>query len=623
MIASLIIPSRLKYAIRWTLIFHIMLLNGFSLELVKNFTSSSLTRRKLNLKETIHEGLQFLHLESPVQANSIPHKDESDHGISFLDPDIVAAHSPSFLSKAIAFLDIGKQTAKEKEHLESLQEKHKQKNFHDPLVSETIQKLEKLQNVSSEVKNQSKQKKPSPKKKTKSPKDRNTHTSAPHVPKKESFAYAKVEGGLDTAATEVRANHPRISPRAGTDISPQQYGLLSACTNQATCIVPQLQLQKKYKIYFCKHPVRYGMKFYFLIREGLLLHPNVELLEFKDIQKADYIMYLPGSAPWHKTECNQTSYASRLIVLDEFDFHFMYLPTQTKQEYIAKYGAEKNPWYALYFKRSFVRRLDGKFQGFAHLHQYDLYPLVYPIAEHYIPHFLNLNREIDILCTLRGSKQMTTRLRVQTWVAEYGQERQIPNMISSQVDKKDRVGVSHEYFEKMYNARIIVTVNPSNWEGDFRLWESMVSGALVFVDPVMVPHQFPLVHGEHVIYFSNNNRTDLFVKLDYYRSHPDEARRIATNGYFHAMKYHRTVNLIDYFLRTAHMKEALDKQKNSADHHQDADLPEYTYTGQYLNFMAKAQEKMMKKCEQPGLYELFPGIPQNLKKVSRLKSCST
>ena len=58
------------------------------------------------------------------------------------------------------------------------------------------------------------------------------------------------------------------------------------------------------KVYFCRHPTNSGVRFYFLAREGLLLHPNVEMVPFDRVQEADYIVYLPGSAPWQKTECN-------------------------------------------------------------------------------------------------------------------------------------------------------------------------------------------------------------------------------------------------------------------------------------------------------------------------------
>ena len=64
-----------------------------------------------------------------------------------------------------------------------------------------------------------------------------------------------------------------------------------------------------------------------------------------------------------------------------------------------------------------------------------------------------------------------------------------------------------------------MTVNPAHWEGDFRLWESFATGALVMVDPLFVPHTNPLIDKVHVVYFSNDNKTDLFNKLDYYRQH--------------------------------------------------------------------------------------------------------
>lgn len=151
----------------------------------------------------------------------------------------------------------------------------------------------------------------------------------------------------------------------------------------------------------------------------------------------------------------------------------------------------------------------------------------------------------------------------------------------------------------MFNARIIVTVNPADWEGDFRLWESLCTGALIFVDPLYVPYAYPLVHGEHIIYFDNNNRTDLFIKLDYYRANPAEARRIAVNGYLYAMKYHRTVNMMDYILRSADLKRTAAHRELQDKNHP---LPHYVYTAQYLNYEAAAQEKMMVRCKSPGRY---------------------
>ncbi len=227
--------------------------------------------------------------------------------------------------------------------------------------------------------------------------------------------------------------HPYVSPRKGTDISPANQMAVLLCPNQSKCIVPELQLQKRLRVYFCKHPTRHGVRFYYLAREGLLLHPNVDLVTEEAIETADYIVYLPGSAPWHLTECNKPSYAKRLVVLDEFDGHSLFVPAATREDYIQIYGGPSVPWYYMYFKRSFVRRHDGVFQGYPHIVQRDVYPLTYSIAEAYIPHTFNHQREIEILCTLRGSKHMTTRLRAQEWVAEYGIARGIKNIVTSQV----------------------------------------------------------------------------------------------------------------------------------------------------------------------------------------------
>jgi hypothetical protein len=128
------------------------------------------------------------------------------------------------------------------------------------------------------------------------------------------------------------------SPFNGTDIVSHPIALIR-CSNQTLCIQPQLQLQKVYKVYYCKH-VSHGVRFYFLIREALLLHPNIILVD--DPEVADVIVYLPESAVWHKTECAVPKYKSKTIVLDETDGPNLFEPDNTD---------EKTPW-LLYFKRS-------------------------------------------------------------------------------------------------------------------------------------------------------------------------------------------------------------------------------------------------------------------------------
>ena len=116
--------------------------------------------------------------------------------------------------------------------------------------------------------------------------------------------------------------------------------------------------------------------------------------------------------------------------------------------------------------------------------------------------------------------------------------------------------VSTDYLGQMFRAKLIVTSNPSDWEGDFRLMEAFASGALIFVDHMYVPRPHPLLHGKHIVYYDNNNKTDLFEQLYYYRTELESSRRIAVAGYLHAMKYHRAANLMDLVFRTMETKRA-------------------------------------------------------------------
>lgn len=427
---------------------------------------------------------------------------------------------------------------------------------------------------------------------TEAPAPLNITTAVETVVKKHTKKRSHPSNFNETLIGEISNYHPHVSPRVGTDISKDQQLSILRCPNQSKCIIPELQLEVKLKVYFCRHPARQGVRFYYLMKEGLLLHPNVELVEEKDMYTADYVIYLPGSAPWHKTECTNTSLADKMIVMDEFDGHTLFAPRTSKELMVQAYG-DSMMWYFMYFKRSFVLRKDGKFLKYPHFNVPHVYPMTYALAEVYLQHNFNFDRSIEILCTLRGSKSMSTRQRVQEWVTEYGVDRKVKNIISSQVNKESRTKISKDYFDQMYNSSIIVTVNPANWEGDFRLWESFATGALIMVDPLFVPHSYPLIDGVHVVYYSNLNKTDLYSKLDYYREHPEEARSIAIEGYLHTMKYHRTVNMVDYVLRSAHLKRAM--ANNMA-------VPNYTFTAQYINHEAKKQEKLMLHHDRPGTY---------------------
>lgn len=100
------------------------------------------------------------------------------------------------------------------------------------------------------------------------------------------------------------------SPFEGTDIISKPTKIVN-CGKQTHCIIPALQLTKTFKVYYCKR-VSYGIRFYYLIREGLTLHPKIVLVNTPE--EAEVIVYLPESANWAKSECNKPEYFSKVNV---------------------------------------------------------------------------------------------------------------------------------------------------------------------------------------------------------------------------------------------------------------------------------------------------------------------
>lgn len=381
------------------------------------------------------------------------------------------------------------------------------------------------------------------------------------------------------------SQHNFISPSNGTDISSPVA--LIKCSNQTSCIHPYLQLQHVFKVYYCKH-VGHGVRFYFLAREGLLQHPNLVLVD--DMADADVIVYLPESAPWKKTECNRPEYFSKTVVLDESDGAHMFDPAPEGQ---------KTEW-LLYFKRSYVKRGNGQFKGYMpYLHRNDVLPMSYTIADAYVrtafPFYKD--RDLDIVSTLRGSTQDPCRLRVRLWTDEYCKSRG-KKCVVGQVNHASRTVVDKNYLGNMYRAKIIVTVNPSHWEGDFRLMEAIATGALIFVDIMHVHRPYPLLQHKHLVYFNNNNETDLVSKLDQYMSDVESARRVAVTGYVHSMKFHRAASLMDYIFRSIHLKlakrQAKNKNKSMGNGQMEEGMrrvppisPPYTHTGFHIRNLCK------------------------------------
>ena len=83
--------------------------------------------------------------------------------------------------------------------------------------------------------------------------------------------------------------------------------ILQYCSNMLYIYLLSIHCKSKHK--------GQGVRFYYLVKEGLLQHPNIHLVDNPDA--AEIVVYLPVSANWATTECNNHLYRNKTLILDE------------------------------------------------------------------------------------------------------------------------------------------------------------------------------------------------------------------------------------------------------------------------------------------------------------------
>lgn len=102
--------------------------------------------------------------------------------------------------------------------------------------------------------------------------------------------------------------------------------------------------------------------------------------------------------------------------------------------------------------------------------------------------------------------------------------------------KRGRSRVHPDYAKLLLESKIIVTAQRDFFEDHWRLFEGLISGALVFSDP-MLDLPTGLKHGKNIVIYTSLE--DLQHKLLYYLEHKEERLEIARRGREIAMKKHR------------------------------------------------------------------------------------
>jgi len=201
----------------------------------------------------------------------------------------------------------------------------------------------------------------------------------------------------------------------------------------------------------------------------------------------------------------------------------------------------------LYFKRSVVNKQHMKFCNFNR----KIHPISYCLRKETMS-FVNIfenKRKFDISCMINPNNQMFNNRKNlafkiknsinnnNVFVGEKGNSGQI-----------GRTSIQNEYFKHMLDSKIVVTCNPDQWEGDYRLFEALACGCLVFVDNMLTPFKNKFTDGINICYYDNNDLNKLIERINYYLEHDDERLQIAKNGYEFTRKYHKPSNRIDEIL---------------------------------------------------------------------------
>ena len=192
-----------------------------------------------------------------------------------------------------------------------------------------------------------------------------------------------------------------------------------------------------------------------------------------------------------------------------------------------------------YFKRSMVDKSNLS------LIQYnrELIPISYGIRTDFIIYDSNYNftgYKYDVCCLFDGGGEGIRS------VIPYIVNLYTGNKFVGRVDCPTRYGtVNIKYFDILKTSKIIVTANPPNWEGDFRLWEALLMGNLVLCDEMVIPHimKYPLLHKTHLVFYKNIH--ELLEFINYYTQNEEERDRIGKEGRDYCLKYHKFSNRVE------------------------------------------------------------------------------
>jgi hypothetical protein len=288
-----------------------------------------------------------------------------------------------------------------------------------------------------------------------------------------------------------------------------------------------------------------SLEFYIALKKK----KNIILVDTFD--EADYIFFMMDirncmNMPWYNVnEMNQT-------VLQQIINHKNY-----EKEIIIDYNDwtdtrnvpdEIFPLVKKYFKRSVVNKNSMSLIPYSR----EVIPLSYAIRNDYIEfdslHQTNSEYIYDVCCLFNICGDTSTiRGILPHIVNNYHGSKYVG--LAENSNYNDRYhSINENYYNKLKTSKIIVTGNPPNWEGDFRLWEALLVGNLVLCDKMVLPHilKYPLIHKKHIVFY--DHPSEVIELINYYIEHEDERNQIGKEGRDYVLKYHTFDNRLDEIL---------------------------------------------------------------------------
>lgn len=214
----------------------------------------------------------------------------------------------------------------------------------------------------------------------------------------------------------------------------------------------------------------------------------------------------------------------------------------------------------LYFKRAVTHHITGELVEFDRA----IHPISYCVRDEYAERAASFPAERDIDVSvffdpvgLRASRINRFRADVAETVSVAFSDRNIQVGHVGLIGRSGRNEFQQEYFDAMARSKIIVTCNPNLWEGDYRLFESLCSGALVLCDTMAIPMPHPFVHREHLVYYDRTDMAMLVKEIERYLDDDEARTSIARAGYEHAMAHHRASDRIGQVIDLARVAAGL------------------------------------------------------------------